>query len=325
MRTHYGTTTPFWVRLFFIKTMNKKKRFTEKERKFIQQNYTKLSYRQIGDAIGRSSDSVQKYAKRIGISKIESVELNVGNENEPEIWMDIAGYDGKYKISNYGRVYSVERKSSRGRKVNAKILNQFYDKHGYKQVCLSDCGKSKKISVHALVARAFVKNPNNYFIVNHKDENKENNFYKNLEWCTDEYNVNYGTHNERESKTKGRPVLQYDLEGNLIAEYYSVLDAHKKTGISYGCIMECCGEYRKRSDGTFKHKYKNFMWYYKYKEKKNVKPIIQYDTLMNEIARYNSCAEAGRCLNISARGISDCCNGVVKKYRGYIWKYDTEN
>ena len=62
--------------------------------------------------------------------------------------------------------------------------------------------KTKKTYLsHRLVALTFIPNPNNYPQVNHKDENKQNNHVSNLEWCTNKYNINYGTGIQRRSNT----------------------------------------------------------------------------------------------------------------------------
>ena len=112
-----------------------------------------------------------------------------------EIWKDVVGYEGYYQVSNMGRVYSF--------KTN-KILKQSVAR-GYLQVGLLDNGKQKTGIVHRLVAEAFLPNENNYPCVNHKDENRKNNNVSNLEWCTHEYNNNYGTRKEKASKTmKGK-------------------------------------------------------------------------------------------------------------------------
>ena len=55
--------------------------------------------------------------------------------------------------------------------------------------------------IHRLIAEAFIPNPNNLPVVNHKDENKLNSSIDNLEWCTYEYNRNYGTCIERMKET----------------------------------------------------------------------------------------------------------------------------
>ena len=122
-----------------------------------------------------------------------------------EIWKDIEGYEGLYQVSNKGRIKSLNRIDSRGRKVNEKILSSKPNNKGYLRVHLYKNGKRKPFSVHRLVAIAFIPNPNNLLEVNHKDENKENNTVDNLEWCDRKYNANYGSRNERASvSNKGK-------------------------------------------------------------------------------------------------------------------------
>lgn len=108
-----------------------------------------------------------------------------------ELWKDIGGYEGLYQVSNLGRIWSY--------KTN-KILKGSIDSHGYRQVDFRKDGKRKTILLHRLVAKAFILNPDNLPQVNHKDENPLNNHVNNLEWCTQEYNLSYGTISERKSK-----------------------------------------------------------------------------------------------------------------------------
>ena len=92
-----------------------------------------------------------------------------------EIWKDCKGYEGKYQVSNLGRVWSIG---------SQKYLKGSYDKDGYIQVYLTaKNGKVKMEKVYRLVALVFLDNPNNYPQVNHKDKNKQNNCVDNLEWC----------------------------------------------------------------------------------------------------------------------------------------------
>ena len=120
-----------------------------------------------------------------------------------EIWKDIKGYEGIYQVSNMGKVKSLKRtinnSTTYGGKATIKerILKPKKDKDGYEAVGLNKDGKRKDFRVHRLVADAFIPNPNNYPIVNHKDEVKDNNVVSNLEWCTVRYNNTYGTTCER--------------------------------------------------------------------------------------------------------------------------------
>lgn len=103
---------------------------------------------------------------------------------------DIPGYENLYAVTNDGQVY----KKKTGRLTKGSI-----NKYGYYVTSLTKDGISKNYLVHRLVAMAWLPNPDNLPQVNHKDENKENNCVDNLEWCSAEYNTNYGTRNFRAS------------------------------------------------------------------------------------------------------------------------------
>ena len=115
-----------------------------------------------------------------------------------EEWRDIKGYEGRYQISSEGRVRSLDRIGKNGYSYKGKILKPRPTKRGYIKANLS----GKIYAVHRLVAQAFIPNPNNYPVVNHKDENPSNNCIENLEWCDVKYNINYGT-----AKKTGAKVL----------------------------------------------------------------------------------------------------------------------
>lgn len=98
-----------------------------------------------------------------------------------EIWRDIKGYDGKYQVSSWGRIYNTKY----GRFVAPEETRK-----GYLRVDLFDEGGNRKHhKVHRLVAKAFIVNPENKPQVNHKDGNKRNNSITNLEWVTNEENL----------------------------------------------------------------------------------------------------------------------------------------
>lgn len=155
-----------------------------------------------------------------------------------ELWKDIKGYEGLYKISNMGRVKSF-RQWTRASCPDEYILKPSIANNGYCQVTLYKDAKKKKFLVHRLVAEAFLPNPHNLPHINHKDENRLNNIVDNLEWCTPRYNNNYGTARLRSSLTQGHPVKQYLVSGQWIATYATPSIASKITGISTPNINSC--------------------------------------------------------------------------------------
>ena len=135
-----------------------------------------------------------------------------------EIWKTIENFD-KYEVSNYGNVrFKVIKRSkheNRPPQISYRLLRPC-TKSGYATVQISNSYYILTRLVHRLEAKAFKPNPDNLPQVNHKDENTLNNNVENLEWCTNEYNSNYGTRNVRISKNSKRnrklwkTVLQYE-------------------------------------------------------------------------------------------------------------------
>ena len=126
-----------------------------------------------------------------------------------EEWKDVEGYENIYQVSNYGNVRSLDRYDRLGRFKPGTILTAADNGHGYKHVRLHKDGNHKMFYVHRLVAGAFIENPDNLPQVNHMDEDKSNNHVDNLEWCTNEYNSNYGNHNRKLSEAhKGKKLTE---------------------------------------------------------------------------------------------------------------------
>lgn len=170
-----------------------------------------------------------------------------------EIWKDIEGYKGLYQVSNFGRVKSLNYKGSGKEGIMKPQKNQFE----YLFVVLYKDGKRKNFKLHRLVASAFVKNdnPTDKTEINHLDENKENNHVSNLCWCTRKENCNYGTHNEKLSKAKYKPIIQLDLQNNFIREWDSGKSASKELNIHKANITACCkGRYKTCGGYIWKYK-----------------------------------------------------------------------
>lgn len=175
-----------------------------------------------------------------------------------EIWKPIPGYEGRYEVSNNGRVKSLSRlapeKNGRVHRVNERILKARITARGYMRVTIFKENHPIAKHVHTLVAMAFIPNPNGYSQVNHKNEIKTDNRVSNLEWCDSQYNINYGTALIRRAIKRGVPVVQMDLNGNVIARYYSATEAARISGARRTSIYCCChGKYQMA--GGFKWKY----------------------------------------------------------------------
>lgn len=148
-----------------------------------------------------------------------------------EIWRDIEGYEGLYQVSNKRRVKSLNyNKSSK-----EGILKPRKSKDGYLQLQLHKEGECKDYRVHRLVGQTFLENLEGLPEINHKDEDKTNNCVENLEWCSSEYNKNYGTRNKRVSKSLSKPLMC--VETNEI--FNSAQEAQEQTGIDASSIGKC--------------------------------------------------------------------------------------
>jgi hypothetical protein len=187
-----------------------------------------------------------------------------------EIWKPVVGYETYYEVSNIGNIKSLQRTVKRVRYgkeyitiLPEHLMSQWINKDGYKKVSLRVNKTRKIVSVHRLVASAFIPNPNNLPQVNHIDENKANNSVDNLEWCTPLENSLHGTCIERIGKASSKtphvwlqkPVIQCDLHGITIAEFNSIEEAANITGISRSGIQSCC-KGRLKTSGRCIWKYK---------------------------------------------------------------------
>lgn len=120
------------------------------------------------------------------------------DEQEPERWVDIKGYEGYYQVSSWGRIKSLARTvfypNGFSRRQKDKFLSLKPSKsHGYSQVNLQGKGDPEPVLVHRLVAEYFVENddPVNKTYVNHKFGIRTDNYYKNLEWITHQDNIQH--------------------------------------------------------------------------------------------------------------------------------------
>lgn len=181
---------------------------------------------------------------------------------EPVVFKDIVGFEDYYYVDNLGNVYSknrFHRTNHNGFYRKGIKIKPSKTKTGYLQVILSVNGKSYTKKVHRLVAEAFLPNPNNLLEINHKNEDKSDNRVSNLEWCTREYNMNYGNIHYKLSKNSDarnrvKPILKLSLNNNLLCEYPSVINV-AKDGYDPSFIVKVC-KGKKNTAYGFKWKYK---------------------------------------------------------------------
>ena len=189
-----------------------------------------------------------------------------------EVWKtavyDGEVYEGLYKVSNLGKILSLNYKNTG----KSELMNPSDNGYGYLKVDFRKNEKRKTCYVHRLIAETFLENPENKPEVNHKDEDKTNNFVflnedgtvnkkkSNLEWCDRKYNNNYGTRTERFIKTMSKRVIQLSLSGELIREWESTRECGRN-GFDQGAVSACCRGERKT------HKGFRFMYADDYKEK----------------------------------------------------------
>ena len=245
--------------------------------------------------------------------------------SELEVWRDVPEYEGLYQVSNLGRIKRLKgvtiRRNGYRIPIPERILNGILIK-GYMGVSLSKDFKKKRAAIHRLVAMAFIPNPNNLPIINHKDENKLNNRVENLEWCNHQYNNTYGTAPQRryitrkENNSLCKPVLQYGLNGIFIKEYPSIKEASETLNLRDSTISLACNCYKRLVTCG------GFQWKFKSSDKiitdiRN--PIFQFDKDNNLINQFLSVHEASKITGVSNTAIHNCLSGRSNTAGGFIW------
>lgn len=183
---------------------------------------------------------------------------------ENEIWKPVENYEGLYEVSNLGRIKSLERtvwNKGRGyyKTVPERTLKGVSDKDSYLVVYLCKNGKSKTHKVHRLVAEAFIPNPNNLPLINHKNEDKTDNKVENLEWCSYSYNNTYNDKAKkigrklRNDPKRSKPIIGVDKVTGLKVEFPSTMEASRQTGIDHRRINACLKGRGKSAKGFYWH------------------------------------------------------------------------
>ena len=244
--------------------------------------------------------------------KVEHIDGNLRNNHyenlrwveDIEEWRDIPD-NTIYQISNWGNIRNKETMKYLSGSVN-----------NYKYVGIKNC---KTRLVHQLVAEAFVTKVENKLHVNHINEIKTDNYYKNLEYVNITDNLEFGNHNLNVAKSMGSKVIC--IETGIV--YRSTKEAGECMGISSSSILECCFGSRKSA-----HNY-TFRWFDRdidVSEKKMyaVKLFGKKVRCIETGIVYDSIAIASREMQLNRKHISECCNNKRKRTGGYHFEFVEE-
>lgn len=250
----------------------------------------------------RYNNAMSKFA-RVGacILKIAFFYLTMN-----EIWKDVKGYEGKYQVSNLGRIRCLKNKR------NKEGIMSLGEKRGY-YIILVPNGKSRKnLFVHRLVAMAFIPNPLNKPYIDHINGDSRDNRVENLRWCTHKENMN-------------NPITKQRIRDAMMGENNPFYGKTHREDTKSRISQSRMGKYRGEENPFYgkKHTLETKAIMSQKKKERGGIPIVQMSKEGEIIKVWEHASIAGKTLNISPSSITECCRGKRKSIGGYIWEYET--
>ena len=161
-----------------------------------------------------------------------------------EKWKSVDNFD-RYEVSNLGKIRLLR---------SSRLLRIQFNRCGYRNIALCNDVERKTLSIHRLVAIAFMHNPDKKKTINHIDGDKTNNKVDNLEWSTYQENMNHAM--ETGLINNGKKIVMIGLDGEEKNVFNSGLEAERLTGINQGNISSCCLG-RRKTTGGFRWRFLN--------------------------------------------------------------------
>lgn len=181
-----------------------------------------------------------------------------------ERWKPIEELKCTYLISTYARVKSLPKPERHNQFMQERIMKIHVNRDGYQTLHVKLGDIEFRETLHRLVAKAFIPNPNNYPFVLHKKATSDGgtNYVDNLYWGTQLDNMRdrkrenkYIITEEVRQKVSNHhsiPINQYDLDGNFIKTWKSATEVKNVLGYDDSIIRKCC-------KGKYKTMY-NYQW-----------------------------------------------------------------
>lgn len=179
-------------------------------------------------------------------------------DTKKEVWKKVKDND-LYLVSNFGRVKRLTYIGENGLKYRERILSYSVSSDKYMKANLITKDGRKDFRVHRLVAEAFIPNPDNKPFINHKDGNKFNNTVDNLEWCTQQENIDHSFKNNLQPKLKNTYAGKFDESTReIIKQLYNDGVSMRQIAIKYNVSHTCISDIIKN-----KYKYQKYTNEYK--------------------------------------------------------------
>jgi len=157
-------------------------------------------------------------------------------KNGSEIWRALPGVPGT-EVSTFGRVRTLDRvvSSERGKQfLKGRVLKQYKNNGGYQILSIKVDGKWTSKTVHRLIAKVFIPNPEELPQINHKDNDRTNNNVSNLEWCSSSYNCQYREkYGVSRTEAVGHPLFAINLATLEVSHFNSQNEASQVLGVCH--------------------------------------------------------------------------------------------